>query len=186
MKKLLYLPAIFLTIIATACNMDGDNVWEDYRDWRETNEQWILDQASRTNDDGTPYYTKLVPTWDKDSYILIHYFNDRNETKDNLTPLFTSTVDVKYIGRLYNDEPFDSSYAYTQWGDSILRTTQANLIEGWAIALSDMHVGDSCEILVPYQQAYGSSESGIIKPYSALKFNLKLVDIPYYETKNPE
>ena len=124
-------------------------------------------------------------------YIMKHtvgslFQKSEKETTDNLTPLFTSTIDVKYIGRLYNDEPFDSSYAYTQWGDSILRTTQANLIEGWAIALSDMHVGDSCEILVPYQQAYGSSESGIIKPYSALKFNLKLVDIPYYETKNPE
>ena len=40
-----------------------------------------------------------------------------------------------------------------------------------------MHVGDTVEVLVPYAQGYGSSSQGKIKPFSALRFNIKLVDI---------
>ena len=51
-----------------------------------------------------------------------------------------------------------------------------------------MHVGDSAQIVIPYQQAYGSTGSMrngiyVIKPFSTLVFNLKLVDIPYYEVR---
>lgn len=186
MKRLPYLLILAVAIAVAACNSGDDDVWEEYSDWRETNEAWILEQATLTNADGTPYYEKLVPAWNPQAYVLIHYFNDREDTEDNLSPMLTSTVDVKYYGRLYNDEPFDSSYANTQWGDSIFRTTPSSVIEGWAIALQNMRVGDSCEVVIPYQQAYYTSEYGIIIPFSALKFNLKLVDIPYYEISNPQ
>ena len=46
-----------------------------------------------------------------------------------------------------------------------------------------MNVGDSVEIIIPYNMGYGGSQTGIIKPYSTLIFNLKLVDIPYYEVR---
>ena len=142
-------------------------------------------QAARTNDDGTPYYKTVVPDWDAGAYVLIHYFNDRNATASNLSPLYTSTVDVKYKGQLYNDITFDSSYTQTAYGDSIYRTQLRNVISGWAIALMDMNVGDSCEVLIPYQQGYGSTGSYggdvSIYPYSNLKFHIKLVDIPGYE-----
>ena len=95
--------------------------------------------------------------------------------------MYTSTVDVKYIGHLYDGTAFDSSYINTYPADSIYRTTLSSVIEGWTIALTNMHVGDSCEVLIPYQHAYGSSEHGDIKPYSALQFNIKLVYIPGYE-----
>lgn len=187
MKKfpLALLASCLILIFVASCGMDDDNTWDDYRQWREDNEAWFMEQQNRTNDDGSMYYEALYPVWDPAQYILIHYFNDRELTKDNLSPMLTSTVDVKYIGRLYNDEVFDSSYTMTaSYGDSIYRTKCSNVITGWQIALGDMHVGDSCEIIIPYRLAYGSSETGSIKPYSALKFNVKLVDIPYYEINN--
>ena len=104
-------------------------------------------------------------------------------TKDNLKPLLTSTVDVKYIGRLYNDVAFDSSFLRTTPADSVFRTKLTGVIEGWQIALMNMHIGDSCEIVIPSDQAYGSSGSGSIYPYSALKFHVKLVGIPGYYVK---
>lgn len=116
--------------------------------------------------------------------MLIRYLNDRSKTEGNLSPLLTSTVDVKYIGRLYNGVPFDSSFRnVASYGDSLMRTTPGSLIQGWTIALMNMRVGDSARIVIPYNLGYGSSNSGVIKPYSTLVFDLKLVDIPYYEVR---
>jgi FKBP-type peptidyl-prolyl cis-trans isomerase FklB len=46
----------------------------------------------------------------------------------------------------------------------------------------DMRCGDTAEVVVPYGLAYGSQDRGTIKPYSNLQFNIRLVDIPNYET----
>ena len=46
-----------------------------------------------------------------------------------------------------------------------------------------MHVGDTAEIIVPYNVAYGVSYTGTILPYSSLRFNLRLDDIYKYEAK---
>lgn len=168
--------------VAVVSCKDEEETWEKYKDWREINNAWLKEQETLTVD-GKLFYEKLTPNYDKGNFILVHWFNDREETKNNLSPYYTSIVDVKYIGRLYNDEPFDSSYNNTTYGDSIFRTKVSSVIAGWTAVLQEMHVGDSVEIVVPYQSAYGASSSGIIDPYSNLKFNIKLVDIPYWEAK---
>ena len=178
---LFILPIMFVACMIASCS--DDNTWEDYEEWRQTNETWLREQQSLLDDEGNLFYQRVIPKWNKSAYILIHYFNDRKLTDGNLSPLFTSTVDVKYIGHLYNGEPFDSSYVNTTHGDSIYRTTLGDVIEGWAIALEDMRVGDSVRIVVPQAQGYGASYQGSIPPYSALEFDIKLVDIPYYEIK---
>ena len=46
-----------------------------------------------------------------------------------------------------------------------------------------MHVGDSCTVIIPYQQAYGSTKrSDVLIPYSSLMFDVKLVNIYKYKT----
>ena len=91
---------------------------------------------------------------------------------------------MKYIGRLYNDVPFDSSYLQTaSYGDSLFRTQPSSVIQGWTIALLDMRVGDSARVVIPYNLGYGSSGSGVIPPYSTLVFDMKLVDIPFFEVR---
>ena len=189
MRKILFFVAVGLVAgIVTSCkDSDNENVWDKYAEWRDTNDAWIESQAELTAPDGSLYYTKVVPAWNKTAYVLVHYFNDRSLTEGNLSPLYTSTVDVKYIGRLYNDEPFDSSFNMVNtYGDSIYRAQLCDLVPGWAIAMEDMRVGDSCRVVVPYEQGYYSTSMGSIPPYSCLQFDIKLVDIPYYEIKNPE
>ncbi len=182
MKKLpFFIFTVILSVFIASCS-DEEETWEKYADWREINNAWLNEQENLIVD-GELFYEKLVPDYDKGNYILIHWFNDREETKNNSVPYYTSIVDVKYIGRLYNDEAFDSSYTNTTYGDSIFRTAVNGVIAGWTTALQYMHVGDSVEIIVPYQSAYGASSSGSIDPYSNLKFNIKLVDIPYWEAK---
>lgn len=172
--------------VMSSCNSDDNNeIYSLYEEWRDNNEAWIAEQQARTNPDGTPYFETIVPEWNPGTYVLIHYFNDRSETEGNLSPLYTSTIDTRYILHYYNDVAVDSSYNITSPAKGIFRTKLSDVIEGWAIAFETMHVGDTAEIVVPYQSAYGVSTSSSIPPYSNLRFNVRLVDIPYYEV-SPE
>ena len=178
MRKILFwILCLPLTFSFIACDDDNDN--DTYKEWREENVDYINKEASRLVD-GKNYYKRIVPGWNSALYVLIHYFNNTEETAGNLVPLETSTVAVKYKGMLYDGTPFDSSYVNT---DSLFVTKVTGVISGWQIALQEMHVGDSVDVIIPYQAAYGVSGSGSIPPYSTLKFGIKLVDIPNYETR---
>ncbi|MDE7154309.1 MAG: FKBP-type peptidyl-prolyl cis-trans isomerase [Muribaculaceae bacterium] len=182
MRKLVYLIFLLPLVIgylSSSCSNSNDN-WEDYEDWRVANEKWMEAQAARADGSGNAYYQRIVPAWNPGVYILMHTFNDKAQTQGNLVPLMSSTVAVKYKGMFFDDVPFDSSYLSV---DSLYTTKLTNVIEGWQIALQNMHVGDSVEVLLPYQVAYGASGSAAIKPYSALKFHIKLVNIPAYQIR---
>lgn len=176
--------AIGMLMPLASCNDDDEtkDTWSYYEDWRNANEEFFKEQQYLLVD-GRNYYQTLTPAWNSSAQILIRYLNDRSKTEGNLSPLLTSVVDVKYIGRLYNDVAFDSSYTQTAYGDSIYRTAVSNVIDGWTIALMDMRCGDSARIVIPYALAYGSQTVGVISPYSTLVFDVKLVDIPFYEVR---
>lgn len=177
------LVSLVFTGFFAACGDDEDN-WDDYREWIIGNNTWLGEKNAETNEEtGEPVYTKVIPSYNPAAYVLMRWFNDQSKTAGNLKPLFTSTVDVKYIGHLYDGTPFDSSYLLTANGDSIFRTQLSGVIEGWQIALQMMHVGDSCEVIVPFAQGYGAAGSGIILPYSNLRFNISLKDIYKYEIR---
>lgn len=184
MKKLLYmLGASALAASLWSCADDDDYVdyWTEYASYREANEQWLAEQEQLVDEDGSPYYERVVPAWNQGSYILVHWFNDRSETAGNLQPYLTSTVTTKYNGYLYDGTLFDTSE--TNSVDSTYTTAVSAVIDGWQIALQNMHVGDTVQILVPYASAYGAQSSGKIKPYSALRFNMSLKDVADWEVK---
>ncbi len=182
---LLLIASLLLSVMGVSClnsNNDENDTWEEYADWRNANDDWLEEMRQRTDEDGNPYYRTVRGAWDYNSYVLMHYFNDTSLTRGNLSPHYTSYVDVIYRVTLYDGTPVDSSYLNTTPADSIYRTTPGNVITGWVIALTDMHVGDSCEVIVPYSVGYGANSSGAILPYSHLVYSMKLVGIPYYET----
>ncbi len=186
MKKL---PFIIVLIIAgawafSACSSDSKTVYEMYSEWYEENETWLQEQKSLTDADGSPYYSTIVPSWNNQAYVLIHYYNDRSLTAGNLSPLYTSTVDTRYHLYYCDDTPIDSSTNITTYGQGIFRTKLSEVIDGWSIALLDMRCGDSAEVIIPYAQGYGVSTSSSVLPYSNLRFQIKLVDIPYYGVNN--
>lgn len=177
-KRFVYFLTALAAVVMVSCGDDDDsNTWDDYADYREANVAYIDAQAALKDADGKPLYTRVVPAWNKDAYVLMRWFNDTTATASNLRPLYTSTIDVKYYGRNYQDEPFDSSYLSLTPADSVTRFSLTGVISGWAIAMERMHVGDSVEVIVPYSQGYGSSSTGKIKPYSTLKFNIRLVNV---------
>lgn len=183
MKKIILFIAIFTAVgFLAACHDEQQTTWDQYADWRELNDDWLREQQARKNSDGTPYYETLIPVWNPSSFVLIHYFNDRAETAGNLVPLYTSVVDVRYIGRDCQGAGFDSSNLVNKYGKlGVQRFACNGTIQGWSIALMDMHVGDTAEIIVPYSVGYGAMTGSAIKPYSNLRFNLRLEDIYKYE-----
>ena len=178
MKKFFY--TVFMAIVAITMldSCLGKSVEDEYKNWRESNDEWYHRQAT------SGQYTVLTASWDPSAHALICWHNDTMLTRNNLKPLISSTVDVKYRLSLYDGTRVDSSYtslSVTQ-SDSIYRSLVSNNVEGWMIALTHMHVGDSCTVIIPYQQGYGSTKkSDVLLPYSNLVFDMKLVDIYKYK-----
>lgn len=179
MKKLLLIIFAAIAFSATFTSCFKDNVADEFKEWRQQNEEWFNQQSMNTN-----YYKVVTPAWDPTAHVLIHWHNDTTLTRGNLRPLYSSTVDLKYRGWIIGGAAFDSSYVRTSPRDSIFRCKlNSGLIIGWPIAISQMHVGDSCRVVIPYSLAYGDYSKGdIIKPYSTLIFDIKLDDIYGYET----
>ena len=176
MKKFLYLVIMALVAITMLDSCLGKSIYDEYKDWRQANDAWYQQQEA------SGQYTKIIASWDPSAQVLMRWHNDTMLTKNNLKPLITSTVDVKYRLRLYNDSVVDSSYDIVSPADSIYRTMVNQTVEGWMMALTHMHVGDSCTVIVPYAQGYGSTKmSDLLVPYSTLIFDIKLVDIYKYK-----
>ncbi len=89
-------------------------------------------------------------------------------------PLATQKVQVKYEGRLVDGTVFDSS---SKHGDEPAEFTPTQVIKGWTEALTMMPVGSKWQLYIPYELAYGEREAGQIKPFSALIFDIELVNI---------
>jgi len=177
------LPLAFIAVagLLSSCDDDNQTTWEQYKEWRQTNIDFYEEQKYLITPSGENYYNTITAPWNSGAEVLIKYLNDRSKTEGNLSPMLTSTVAVKYIGRLYNGEAFDSSYSVKP--DSVFTTQLTSVISGWTLALQYMRVGDSARVVLPYGQAYGSTGSGAIPPYSTLVFDIKLKDIVDYEEK---
>ena len=83
------------------------------------------------------------------------------------------TCKVNYKGTLIDGTEFDSSYKRNE--PATFRANQ--VIKGWTEALTMMPVGSKWELYIPQELAYGSRESGQIKPFSTLIFEVELVGI---------
>ena len=91
-------------------------------------------------------------------------------------PTENSSVDVNYKGTLIDGTEFDSSYKRNKPSTFKVKA----VIKGWAEALQMMPVGSKWELYIPNDLAYGAKQSGKVKPFSALIFEVELVKI------NPE
>ena len=88
-------------------------------------------------------------------------------------PTKESTVKVNYKGTLIDGTEFDSSYKRNE--PASFRANQ--VIKGWTEALTMMPVGSKWELYIPQELAYGTRETGDIKPFSTLIFEVELLEI---------
>lgn len=165
-------------MLPLASCLGGDE--PDYTEWRQQNEAFFAAKEAETKD-GTPVYSRIVPSWAPSAYSLIKWENDRAATQKNLVPLDNSLCKVKYHVDDIDGNRIDDSYASTTYGDSIYQCRPNQNIIGFWSALTQMHVGDSVTCIMPAIAGYGENGYGKIKPYTTLIYSIKLVSIPAYE-----
>ena len=88
-------------------------------------------------------------------------------------PTATDKVKVHYHGTLIDGTVFDSS---VERGEPIVFALN-QVIPGWTEGVQLMPVGSKFTFYIPYELAYGDRETGVIKPYSALIFEVELISI---------
>jgi len=93
---------------------------------------------------------------------------------EGAVPQRTDKVKVHYEGRLVDGTVFDAS---TKHGTEPATFRADQVIKGWTEALTMMPVGSKWQLYIPYQLAYGDRNTGNIKPFSALIFDVELLGI---------
>lgn len=92
--------------------------------------------------------------------------------QNSARPNRSSVVTVHYTGRTINGKTFDSSR-----GGTPVAMRLRDLIQGWIIALQQMHVGDRWEIYLPAEMGYGRLSQPGIPGGSALIFDIELLAV---------
>lgn len=93
---------------------------------------------------------------------------------DGPSPKASDSVKTHYHGTLIDGTVFDSSVERGQ----PISFPLGNVIQAWQEALPLMKVGSKYRIYSPYNLAYGErGAGGVIKPYSALIFEIELLGI---------
>lgn len=87
-------------------------------------------------------------------------------------PNRSSVVTVHYTGRTTGGRQFDSSR-----GGAAPAFRLRDLIPGWSIALTQMHVGDRWEVYIPAEQGYGKRSQPGIPGGSVLIFDIELLAV---------
>ncbi len=88
-------------------------------------------------------------------------------------PKATDNVKVNYRGTLIDGTEFDSSYKRKE--PATFQCDQ--VIKGWTEALTRMPVGSKWIVYVPASLGYADRETGNIKPFSTLIFEIELLSI---------
>ena len=70
--------------------------------------------------------------------------------QDSAKPTVRSIITAHYTGRTIDGKQFDSSR-----GGVPLACRLCDLIEGWIIAIQQMHIGDKWELYIPTEMGYG-------------------------------
>ena len=88
-------------------------------------------------------------------------------------PTVADVVTVHYEGKLLDGTVFDSSYARGEPATFPL----GRLVKGWQIAIPRMGVGETIEIAIPADLAYGPVGRGPIPGNATLVFKVELIAI---------
>ena len=122
----------------------------------KTNRQWLAEKAQEAG----------VELLDKGIYYKVLHKGNGPQPNRN------SVVIVHYTGTLINGKRFDSSL-----GGPAPALRLRELIQGWQIALQQMHVGDKWEIYLPAEMGYGKQSIPGIPGGSTLIFQIELKGI---------
>ena len=128
------------------------------REYAAANRQWLADKAK---EEGVRPLSKGI------------YYKELSAgSTSGGHPRLRSIVTAHYTGRTIDGRQFDSSR-----GGAPLAIRLCDLIEGWIIAMQQMHVGDKWEVYIPAEMGYGNFSQPGIPAGSTLIFEIELLGI---------
>ena len=130
----------------------------DKKAYAQANKDWL---AAKSKEDGV----RPLPKG-----IFYKVLADGNQ--QSATPAVRSIITAHYTGRTIDGKVFDSSL-----GGVPLACRLCDLIEGWIIAMQQMHIGDKWEIYIPAEMGYGKFSQPGIPSGSTLIFEIELIGI---------
>ena len=192
MKKSIFwmLGLLFSVSFAVSSCEETEGVVDPYFNWEERNQLYI-DSIARVAQ-ANPDQWKIIHTYkfnppvndlnpDVNDYVYCKVLENGTGT---MRPLFTDSVTANYRGKLIplydgTEVIFDQSYQGALNKDVAISVGFGvnAVIEGWTTALQQMVEGDRWEIHIPYGLGYGIFGQSDIPGYSALVFDMQLVDI---------
>lgn len=173
MRKIWY-AAFLMVCMSVVISCDDDDDIKVDEAWRVRNEA-AFDLVRRN-----PEYKALpAPSLSDTLYYKVL------EAGTGDVPLITSTVEVRYKGKLIDGTVFDmtSGFDTPETDDDLSYTftllnsdspTSYTVIEGWGIALQHMHVGDRWEVYIPSNLGYGLRGYNSVPGASTLIFEIAL------------
>ena len=127
-------------------------------EYAQANREWL---AAKAKEDGV----KPLPKG-----IFYKVLADGNQ--QSATPSVRSIITAHYTGRTIDGKEFDSSR-----GGVPLACRLCDLIEGWIIAIQQMHIGDKWELYISAEMGYGKFSQPGIPGGSTLIFEIELIGI---------
>lgn len=86
-------------------------------------------------------------------------------------------VRITYVGSFINGQEFDASRNHSSEADKSVEMPIGRSVPGFDAALRAMAEGAEWEVYIPAEQGYGDQENGLIPPYSALVFKIKVIKV---------
>lgn len=128
------------------------------REYVQDNKEWL---EAKSKEEGVKALSRGI------YYKVLKEGNQSSEQ-----PNIRSIITAHYTGKTINGKKFDSSR-----GRAPLACRLCDLINGWIIALQQMHIGDKWELYIPAEMGYGRFSQPGIPGGSTLIFEIELLGI---------
>lgn len=128
------------------------------REYVQANKEWL---EAKSKEEGVKALSRGI------YYKVLKEGNQSSEQ-----PNIRSIITAHYTGKTINGKKFDSSR-----GRAPLACRLCDLINGWIIALQQMHIGDKWELYIPAEMGHGRFSQPGIPGGSTLIFEIELLGI---------
>ena len=141
------------------------------REYIQANKDWLEAKAKEEGVKALPkgIYYKVLSEGRSSSARLLP---EGRKNQDSATPTVRSIITAHYTGRTIDGKQFDSSR-----GGVPLACRLCDLIEGWIIAIQQMHICDKWELYIPAEMGYGKFSQPGIPGGSTRIFEIELLGI---------
>lgn len=192
MSKKIYLFSLVLLTLAFVSCSETEEVGK-YDNWRARNEAYIDSLANvYATASGRGGLERIEMLTARGNYIYYKEI-EKAPAANTDSPKYTDYVKVYYKRTNILGEYFDGNFKgdnpvvneeNPSEGDSPTSIFQVSgVITGWGEVLQRMKVGDRWKVYIPWEYAYGSSGTTGILGYSALVFDITLLDFATTEAE---